>query len=125
MANIAQLMLNVSTAYKCRTILHKLGNRPTVFMVQAWIDCLGSTQDSIWRGDKCHSVGDFIKLIDDPTRCARLVPIRFIGGPPRGHGHLRPYKGSLHTFLLDRIMYYTEKVGLEATENALGITKKA
>ncbi len=119
---VKQLIQQLPVAYKCRHILRCLGS-PTLFMTQNWIERLGSIRDPVWWDKQCWSVGDLIESMDK-TRYACLVLIQFVGGPPKEHGLLRVYKGSLHTFLIDRIMYYVEEVGLEVTEKALGIPQK-
>ena len=119
---VKRLIQRLPIAYKCRRILQCLGN-PTLFTTQNWIERLGSTCDLVWQGELCRSVGDLIESMNK-NRYACFVPIRFVGGPPKGRGLLQVYKGSLYTFLIDRIMYYVEEVGLEATERVLDIPKK-
>lgn len=121
-AKLNRLGRRLPVVHKCRHILQRLGN-PTLLTAQNWLERLGSSDDSVWKGEKCLPVWKLIKSMSQ-SQHAFLVPIRFVGGPPKGRGLLGVYQGTLYTFLLDRILYYVEEVGLAAAEDALGILRK-
>jgi len=108
--------------HKCRHILQELGS-PTVSAAQDWIERLGATTDLVWKEGRWLPVWRLLKKLEK-DRSITLVPIRFVGGPPKGRELLREYRGSLYTFLLDRVLSYIEDVGLEVTESVLGIPQK-
>lgn len=118
-----RLSQKLPVVHNCRHILQRLGS-PTVLIARDWIDRLGASTDRVCKGEEYLCVWELIDALD-PEWYAHLVPLRFVGGPPKGRGLLRTYKGSLYTFLIDRILYYIEEVGLEVTESVLGIPRKA
>ncbi|MHC4188399.1 MAG: hypothetical protein ACYSUB_01765 [Planctomycetota bacterium] len=118
-----KLSRRLPVVHNCRHVLQELGNNPTVSAIQEWINRLGASADLVWNNRECLTVSNLLKALNE-KRSAILVPLQFVGGPPKGRGLLKVYKGSLYTFLLDRILYYIEEVGLEATESVLDIRRK-
>lgn len=119
--NREKLLHTLPVVRKCSRIYHRLGD-PSLVTAQWWIERLGANHDKVWWNRRCLPVQ---KLIDTANKdlYASRVPLTFVGGPPKGPGHSRPYNGTLYTLILDRILYYVETVGLEATESLLGIPR--
>ena len=119
MTKLHKLRQRIPAVRNCYHILQCLGV-PTVALAQRWLELLGATSDLVCRYNSWIPVW---KLLEDlpPDRPAFYVTMHFIGGPPKGLGCIRTYRGSLYTFLVDRILYYVEKVGLEVTESVLDI----
>lgn len=117
-----RLLHTLSAVRKCSRIFRLLGD-PSMVTAQWWIARLGANYDKVWWNRRCLTVQ---KLIDISNKglCASRVPLTFVGGPPRGPGHSRQYNGTLYTLILDRILYYAETAGLEATESLLGIPRE-
>lgn len=92
---------------------------PTVAVAQKWLERLGASPDLICRHNTWTPLWRLLKNLPQ-DRPAFYVTLQFVGGPPRGLERIRTYKGTLYTLLVDRVLYYVEKVGLEATESVLG-----
>lgn len=118
-----RLMQRLSVVRKGARIFQQLGD-PTLVTAQPWLERLGATYDHVWWNRRCLSVQRLLDTLNKDQYASRVL-LTFVGGPPKGPGHSRPYNGSLYTLILDRILYYMETVGLESTESVLGIPPKA
>jgi hypothetical protein len=107
---------------KSRNIFECLGN-PTIQIAWDLLSRLGATSDLIWLKEECLPIEALCRKLE-PGKHAFLVPIQFVGGPPKGQGLIQEYKGTLYTFLLDRILYCIAEIGLESTKDMLGIPRR-
>ena len=120
-----KLKQKLPLVHECHPLLKQIGS-PSVADVDQLLGRLGCATHKVRYNGEWECIYLVLAILK-PYRSSSLVPIVFNGGPPLERGQtlkVNVFRGSLYTFLLDRILFNVAIIGLEATAKKLGIPAK-